>query len=216
MNAIIKILLFYITVQEKIIMYLMIKLFGKDTINIKSDRPVDKKYRKLQVDDMPIFEKVQKYDYKELLKEYKLKHGKELRPVKHCKNTKNIVPVSITCPCCNAPSIYIYDSSFGRGQYLLCKVCKSTFNRKNRFSKSVILKCPHCLKTLEKIKERKDFFVYKCKNNECSFYKKNLNSMYDEDKKLYKKNPEKFKLHYIYRTFNFKPIFMKYYAAKSS
>lgn len=185
----------------------MIKLFGKDAINIKSDKPVNKKYRKLQVDDMPIIEKVQKYDYKELLKEYKLKHGKELRPVKHRKNSKNITPKSITCPCCNAPSTYIYDNSGGRGQYR-CKVCKSTFNRKNRFSKSVILRCPHCLKTLEKIKERKDFFVYKCKNNECSFYKKNLNYMSDKDKKLYEKHPENFKLRYIYRAFNFdfKPL----------
>lgn len=193
----------YITVQEKIIMYLMVKLFGKEALNLKREKPINKKYRKLKVDDMPIFEKIQKYDYKQLLEEYKQKHGKELKPVKYRKNSKNITPENITCPCCNAPSKYIYDNSGGRGQYL-CKVCKSTFNRKNLFSKSVILRCPHCLKTLEKVKERKDFFVYKCKNNECPFYKKNLDSMSDEDKKLYKKHPENFKLRYIYRVFNFK------------
>jgi transposase-like protein len=185
----------------------MIKLFGKDAVNIKSNKPVNKKYRKLQVDDMPIFEQIKKYDYNELLKDYRDKHGKDLKPVKPRRNSKNTVPKSISCPCCSAPSIYLYDNSGGRGQFL-CKVCSSTFSRKNRFAKSVILRCPHCLKTLEKVKERKDFFVYKCKNNGCSFYLKNLNSMSKEDKELYHKNPGRFKLHYIFRAFNFdfKPL----------
>jgi hypothetical protein len=51
-------LLFYIAIQEKIIMYLMIKLLGKESLNLKSKKTINKKYRKLKVDDMPIFEKV--------------------------------------------------------------------------------------------------------------------------------------------------------------
>jgi hypothetical protein len=42
----------------------MIKLLGKESLNLKSKKPINKKYRKLKVDDMPIFEKVQKYNYK--------------------------------------------------------------------------------------------------------------------------------------------------------
>ncbi|MZQ99656.1 MAG: hypothetical protein GT601_18475 [Acidaminobacter sp.] len=59
------------------------------------DEPIDKPYRKLKVDDMPIFDKVKKYDYNDLLKKYMLDKSKELKPV----NSKVPVPESITCPC---------------------------------------------------------------------------------------------------------------------
>ena len=39
-------------------------------------------YRKLQVDQMPIIEYIKKLDYKKLLLEYSMEHGKELKPVK--------------------------------------------------------------------------------------------------------------------------------------
>ena len=58
-----------------------------------------------------------------------------------------------------------------KGQFQ-CKVCSCLFNDKSRYSKEVILKCPHCAKTLDKIKKRKDFDVFKCKNNDCPFYQK--------------------------------------------
>jgi len=41
-------------------------------------------------------------------------------------------------------------------------VCACLFSDKNRFfSKVAILKCPHCAKTLDKIKEREDFHIFK-------------------------------------------------------
>lgn len=36
-------------------------------------------------------------------------------------------------------------------------------SKKNRFIKKAIFKCPHCFKTLERIKKRKDFYVYSVK-----------------------------------------------------
>lgn len=207
MNTIIKCLLLYINFQEKIITYLLVVILGKDYKIPKKDNPVNKKYRKLQVDQKPIFENTLKLDYKKLLADYQKTNGKELKPRKPHKNSKSHVPESTRCPCCNAPYNYLYDNTGGRGQFK-CKVCSSTFNRKNRFSKSVTLKCPHCLKTLEKIKERKDFFIYKCKNNDCSFYQSNLSSMSKEDKKQFDSDPGAFKVRYIYRIFNFdfKPL----------
>ncbi|MGD6858362.1 DDE-type integrase/transposase/recombinase, partial [Bacillus infantis] len=82
------------------------------------------------------------------------------------------------------------------------------FNQKNQFSKEVILKCPHCLKTLEKVKERKDFDVYKCKNNACTFYKRNLNGLTSKEKKRFKENPQAFKMRYVFRQFHidYKPL----------
>jgi ssDNA-binding Zn-finger/Zn-ribbon topoisomerase 1 len=161
--------------------------------------PEKKDYRKLTVDAMPIIETVKKYDFKTLLAEHELKHGKPLKPVKHHKDSN--IPTSLTCPCCGAPHIYLYDNTGGRGQFL-CKVCNTPFNYKNRFSKSVILKCPHCWSSLQKIKERSDFFLHKCVNPDCSFYLENLSKLSEEDRAKFIKHPESFKLHYLYREFN--------------
>ena len=63
-------------------------------------------------------------------------------------------------------------------------------------------------KTLEKIKERKDFDVFKCKNNECPYYQKKRNGMSQREKKRFKKDPQAFKIRYIFRQFHidFQPL----------
>ncbi|MRY42714.1 DDE-type integrase/transposase/recombinase [Clostridium beijerinckii] len=190
----------------EIIKYLMTLLVGKNLLKSISDEPVKKEYRKLQVDDQPIFDVPEKLNYKLLIAEYEFKHGKEFAPVKPRKN-KALVPKDVICPKCGAPHTYLYDNNGGRGQYL-CKVCDTTFNPKNYYQKSIVLRCPHCSKTLERIKARKDFYVYKCKNDNCSFYQNNLKSMTKSEKQDFKKNPGKFKVRYIFRdfTFDFKPL----------
>lgn len=104
------------------------------------------------------------------------------------------------CPRCGAPSDYLYANNGGKGQYQ-CKVCACLFNKKNQYAKEAILKCPHCSKTLEKIKERKDFLVFKCKNNDCPYYKKKLQGMSKKEKKQFEKDPQSFKVRYIFRQF---------------
>lgn len=86
-------LLHYIQVQNNIILYLLFCL-GAMKASKQSDEPVDKPYRKLKVDDMPIFDKIKKYDYKVLLKQHLLDKGKELKHV----NSKVPVPESMSCP----------------------------------------------------------------------------------------------------------------------
>jgi len=200
LKQIINVLLVYIQIQYHVICYLMTLLFSKDFMP-KDEVPVSKRYHHLQVDELPIIEVLEKLNYQELLIEYQQEHGKALKPINR-RNAKYKVPESMTCPRCGAPHTYLYDNTGGRGQYL-CKVCKTNFNDKNRFSKTVIFKCPHCSRTLEQIKERKDFYIYKCKNDDCSFYLKNLRSMSKEEKKHFKKYPHKFKVRYIYREFDF-------------
>lgn len=204
-----KILIDYIICLHTIINQLYILLVGKTLFIPMSDEPTRKEYRKLQVDKMPIFEIPEKLEYKVLLEHYLQSHNKELPPVKPRKN-KTVVPKEVKCPKCGAPHQYIYDNNGGKGQYL-CKVCRTPFNPKNYFQKSVILKCPHCGKTLEKIKTRKDFYVHKCKNNKCEFYKSHLSSMTKKEKEDFKKNPQKYKVRYITRefTFDFKPLSSK-------
>lgn len=171
------------------------------------DEPINKPYRKLEVDDMPIIEVLEKLDYQELLANFHAKHGKELKPVVRRKNSKTKVPKNLTCPKCVAPSTFIYANNGDKGQYQ-CKVCGCLFSKKNRFLKEAIIKCPHCLKTLDRIKERKDFYVFKCRNNACSYYKRKLKQMSKDEKLRFKQDPQAFKVRYIFREFNldFEPL----------
>jgi len=199
----------YIICLHHIINQLYILLVGKALLTPAADEPTRKEYRKLQVDRLPIFEIPEKLDYKVLLNEYYQSHNKELQPVKQ-RNDKPAIPKDVKCPKCGAPRCYLYDNNGGRGQYL-CKICNTVFNPKNYFQKSVILKCPHCNKSLEKVKTRKDFYVHKCRNDECHFYKTNISSMTKKEREDFKINPQKYKVRYITRefTFDFKPLSSK-------
>lgn len=193
-------LLEYIKYQDQMIRTLLTLLIGKNMFDKPTEKPVNKPYQKLQVDELPIIETLQKLDYQILLKEYLEKNGKPLKPVQRRSNTKGKVPSSMKCPRCGAPSDYLYANNGGKGQYQ-CKVCACLFNKKNQYAKEAILKCPHCSKTLEKIKERKDFLVFKCKNNDCPYYKKKLQGMSKKEKKQFEKDPQSFKVRYIFRQF---------------
>ena len=194
-------LLKYIKFQEKIIYNLLGIILGKSVARGLYDEPINKPYRKLEVDELPIVETLEKLNYQELLTSYKEKHGKELKPVMRRKNSVVKVPEKLTCPKCSAPSSYLYANNGNKGQYR-CKVCDCLFSQKNRFLKEAIIKCPHCLRTLEKIKERKKFDVYKCKNNKCSYYQQKLNQMTKDEKLRFKKDPQAFKVRYIFREFH--------------
>ncbi|MFX0561196.1 hypothetical protein TEPIDINF_002665 [Tepidibacillus infernus] len=122
---------------------------GKSIARSAYDKPVNKPYLKLQVDEMPKIVIPERLQYQELLIDYLKEHGKPLKPVKPQKNSKARVPNTMICPKCGAPHEYLYDNTGGRSQYK-CKVCSSCFNAKNYYSKAAIIKCPHCLKTIEK------------------------------------------------------------------
>lgn len=186
----------------------MSALFSKGSIRKYYDEPVKKPYRRLVVDTMPIIKTLEKLDYKQLISNHLKETGKPITPIKRRKASS--VPESMICPRCGAPHDYLYDNTGGKGQYL-CKVCKCTFNKKNRYLKNLIFLCPHCGRTLELKKKRKDFNVHKCTNPKCPYYLDRLNSMSDEDRQRYKSSPHDFKLHYIYREFDidFDPLVRK-------
>jgi len=169
--------------------------------NFPSDNPVSEKYRTLKVDAMPIIEKRELYDYKQLLNKYLEEHGKPLKPVN--RRSKFLPPANALCPICGAPYEYIYDNNGGKGQ-LGCKVCKSTFYPGKAYLDKLTFKCPHCGKALQKKRDRKQFFVYTCVNKHCPFYIHNLTSMSKDEKADFDKNPFKYKLHYYYRVFDIK------------
>ncbi|KMY56756.1 transposase, partial [Geobacillus stearothermophilus] len=125
-----------------------------------------------------------------------------LRPIQRRANAKHRVPDSLTCPRCQAPSSYLYANNGGKGQYQ-CKVCQCRFNHRNRFTKQAVFRCPHCKKTLEKIKERKEYNIYKCKNNACPFYQANLRRMTKKERQQFQQDPQAFKVRYLFREFLF-------------
>lgn len=167
-----------------------------DEVNHLDDKPDDIKYRLFNVDDLAIIEPfvtIEHKDYKQLIKDHNIK------PINR-RNGKNIT-IDVKCPCCGAPKDYLYDNN-GKQQQFECKVCSYIFSLNHNKQKDVVLKCPHCKYQLSLYHHREEFDVYRCPNSKCPFYLKNKNSLNAHDLRLYKNNPEKIKLHYIYRKFN--------------
>lgn len=153
------------------------------------------KYQKFKVDRMPIIFESAKQDYTFLIEYYLQRYNRIIRPIKR-RNGRNI-PESVICPFCGAPHEYIYDNNGGKGQYQ-CKVCHHTFHDGNKDISKLHLLCPYCSHALSPVKNRKNFIVHKCVNNNCSYYKQNLAAL---PKDLPQEEHWKYKLRYIYREF---------------
>lgn len=172
------------------------KFIKVDDINHLNNKPDDERYRQFKVDSPAIIEpfvSIEHKDHKQLIKDNNIK------PIKR-RNGKSI-STNVQCPCCNAPSDYLYDNT-GKGNQFECKVCSLIFSTNPNKDKDVVLKCPHCLRILDHRVSRSDFDVFVCRNNKCSYYLNNLASLTLSDKNKFKKNPTLFKLHYVYRKFN--------------
>ncbi len=198
LNSIISVLVAYN--QFLIAQIHQLLLFIVKNIPLKSSKRsiTSPKYNKLTVDKLPIIKKTKQLNYFLLLEEYRVKHGKNLKPVK----SRGGKPVSsdTVCPCCGAPHSYLYDNTGGRGQ-LLCKICNHRFTKGKTDFKPITLLCPYCGHTLVKKKDRKHFNIHKCVNKNCSFYLDNLRKLSPEHLAEYQQDKHKFKLHYIYREF---------------
>lgn len=157
------------------------------------------KYQKFKVDKLPkIISYKQEWDWKDLIPYYQQRYNKTIKPV--FRHGECNVPEDCRCFSCNAPFQYLMWNDGKKQSQLLCKVCQSRFkpNAESRFTKTHILKCPHCSHTLEHKKDRKHFIIHKCINKKCPFYLHNLKKV---DKADLKENKYKYKLHYIYREF---------------
>ena len=159
------------------------------------------KYQKFKIDELPkIISYKQEWDWKDLISYYKQRYHKTIKPV--FRHGDCDVPKHCTCPACDAPVDYLMWNDGRKKSQLLCKVCQTHFSptKDNRFSKTTVLKCPHCNHSLVHKKDRKHFLIHKCVNPKCPYYLYNLKKVdkkhRDED---YGKN--KYKLHYIYREF---------------
>jgi transposase-like protein/DNA-directed RNA polymerase subunit RPC12/RpoP len=154
-------------------------------------------YQKFKTDKLPVIVKFEKLDYRALLCELEQRNGKPVKPIQR-RNGKTISE-DIFCPKCNAPHHYIYDNDGGRGEYR-CKICGQCFVSGVNATNPLILACPYCGKVLQPKKERKHFTVHKCINKNCSYYLANFKKL---PKGLPDEERHKYKLHYIYREFQF-------------
>jgi len=157
------------------------------------------KYQKFKTDELPRIQYLHHdWDYNALIECYQKHYGKTVRPIQ--RKTPCDIPESCTCPSCNAPQPYLYRNN-GKGGQIKCSVCSTLFHPdQNRFSKQLLLRCPHCSHTLERKKDRKHFIIHKCVNPKCPYYLQNLKKVSKED--LEEEHGKcKYKLHYIYREF---------------
>ena len=140
-------LLVLLQVQQKIISILFLLVTAKPLKSKSSDKPANVSYRKLVIDQMPIFDTHMVFydnipkslDYTQLLNDYFSNTGKILKPVKRRSISTTSVPESLCCPICGAPHQYLYVNNGGKGQYQ-CKVCNSLFNHKQHFVKEPIFR----------------------------------------------------------------------------
>ncbi|MEQ6359709.1 hypothetical protein V7D15_08365 [Thermoanaerobacter thermohydrosulfuricus] len=119
-------------------------------------------------DSLPIVEKeTYKKDFKVILAEAEAK-GQPITPVRRIK------PLEIDvdeCPVCGAPTAYL--RSFGKDpegyQKLQCKVCNHQWAPEKPAPKKnhPTYRCPFCGHALIQDKHRKNFLVFKCRNDNC-------------------------------------------------
>ena len=159
------------------------------------------KYQKFKIDQLPkIISFKQEWNFKDLICYYDQRYHKTIKPV--FRRAPCDIPKHCTCPACDAPVDYLMWNDGKKKSQILCKVCQTRFSptKDNRFSKTTVLRCPHCNHNLVHKKDRKHFIIHKCVNSKCPYYLHNLKKVdkkhLDED---YGKNY--YKLHYIYREF---------------
>lgn len=111
----------YIMYIHSLVISLVVTLYGKVLLITKDKAPIDKRYRKLVVDSLPKFDKIEKLDYTKIIQN----HFTKIKPVSRRKPGTS-TNSSVICPRCNAPHKYLYDNNGGNGQYKF-KLCKYTF-----------------------------------------------------------------------------------------
>ena len=174
--------------------------------NFKEQHP---NYRNFYVDPLaplpynPEDENKLQLNYKELLIEYKNKHGKSLSPVKQ-RSDSPLVPKEIICPFCNAPHKYIYYNNGKRKSQLKCKVCGNTFRIDGKYRESKTeYYCPYCHYALFKWKQRDKVTIYKCCNDDCPHRIRALSRLNAAERFLAIIKSSQFKLCYQYRVYHF-------------
>lgn len=117
------------------------------------------------------------------------------------------MPAQTVCPCCGAPSSYLYFNDGKKRSQVLCKICSQLFQLQQRFKSNRKSKffCPYCGLALFHWKSQKEVTVHKCSNNNCPHRLQALNKLNPAELALLKKKSSQFKINYQYREYHYKP-----------
>jgi len=143
-------------------------------------------------------------DWQHIQLQHEREHGKRIAPV-HRRAGASAPPGRCHCQHCNAPARYLYLNNGKLSSQVLCKICGRTSptDRARRESKTRYW-CPHCGYALFRWKEDGICTAYKCPNNHCPVYQRNLDELSAEERDMRAAgNTSQFKLHYLFREYHF-------------
>lgn len=146
------------------------------------------------------------FSWKKLKAEDEKKTGKTLTVVRRRAGSIQ-TPSDCICEHCGAPSRYLYLNDGKKGNQVLCKICNklSPTHRVRTESKAKYF-CPHCGSAMYLWKQDSLRTIFKCPNDKCSLYLKNLKALTSEEHEMrVSGNTSQFKLRYQYREYHFKP-----------
>ena len=143
-------------------------------------------------------------DWQELQILYKQQNGKAITHV-HRRTGAKEPPPKCRCNHCNAPASYLYLNNGNLNTQVKCKICgKTSQTDKPRRESKTQYWCPHCNYALGLWKKHGMYNAFKCPNNKCSFYVKNLKSLTPEERNMRVDGKySQFKLRYSFKEYHF-------------
>ncbi len=184
-------------------------LTGSRHMELKPAEERPPHYRQFRVDPtLPLTQapttKTDVPDWQQIQEQHEAQHGCRITIVRRRAGTA-APPARCRCQHCNAPARYLYLNNGKLSSQVLCKVCNRTSptDRPRRESKACYW-CPHCGGALYHWKEDGLCTAYKCPNNHCPFYARNLAALTPEERDMRAGgNTSQFKLHYLFREYHF-------------
>lgn len=182
---------------------------SRQDIELKPQEVRPPHYRQFRVNPTPpLCEPLQasepKKDWEEMQADHFRATGKTIAIVKRKKGAPT-PPEKCRCQHCNAPVRYLYLNNGKLGSQVKCKICKGTSpTDKPRRENKARYWCPHCGYALFKWKEDGLCTAFKCPNDHCPVYVRNLGELTPEECAMRKAgNTSQFKLRYLFREYHF-------------
>ncbi|MDP8235660.1 MAG: DDE-type integrase/transposase/recombinase [Candidatus Erginobacter occultus] len=143
-------------------------------------------------------------DWRQLQQQHEQQFGKTISIVRR-RTGSSAPPEKCRCQHCNAPVRYLYLNNGALGSQVLCKICgKTSPTDRKRRDCTARYWCPHCGNALFRWKEDGICTAFKCPNDNCSFYQRNLSELTAQERRMREAgNTSQFKLRYLFREYHF-------------
>ena len=182
---------------------------SRSDIELKPDEERQPHYRQFRVDHTPPLteaprKKEEVLDWEQIQRNHEQLTGKTIPTVKRRKASAK-PPEKCRCQHCNAPARYLYMNNGAESSQVRCKICNqfSPTHKPRRESKAKYW-CPHCGYALFKWKEDGLCTAFKCPNDNCPTYCKNLAELTPEEHRMRQEgNTSQFKLRYLFREYHY-------------